>query len=94
VIQVVYRVGQDGNLEYLRALLQDDDDALLTAKQAENMLGISPNLIKQWVFRERITPVVRGMRPLVYRLSDLERCLDERPRTKMRVPVAWPLASA
>lgn len=59
------------------------DDTLLTAKQAEDLLGVRPNTLKQWVYREHLAPLVRGVRPHRFRLADVEECMDARAASRV-----------
>lgn len=59
-----------------RTRVDNNDDRFVSARQIEDLLGVSPNLINQWVYRDRLAPIVKGKRPHLYRLSDVEDILD------------------
>lgn len=56
------------------------DTTLLTSAQIDDLLGIPPNRLKQWVFRKKLEPVQRGRRPLLFLLGDVEKCMENRRR--------------
>lgn len=64
------------------------DDTLLTAKEAQALLGVKANTLKQWVHRGHLQPSMRGSRRYLFQLSDLERCMDERSARRVAVGIA------
>ncbi len=50
----------------------------VTISEAAAHIWASEHTIRQWVYREQLTPIRRGAKPLLFRLDDVIECAHTR----------------